>query len=128
MKGCWSSSSRSPESSSCRHKEKGKEVCKPADQVKKPLVTINQGEVYLENDKQGAKATGSYHTPDYIVKYIVRHTVIVLERKFAELEKRLREASVVTASMPGWWKPVANLLAGTNPRPSTGTAGRCGTS
>src|SRR5215467_7979866 len=35
----------------------------------------------------------SYYTPDYIVKYIVRHTVgPVLERKFAELEKRLREA------------------------------------
>ena len=73
-------------------KEKGKEVCKPADQVKKPLVTINQGEVYLENDKQERKATGSYYTPDYIVKY-TRHTVgPVLERKFAELEKRLREA------------------------------------
>ena len=94
-------------------KEKGKEVRKPADQVKKPLVTINQGEVYLENDKQERKATGSYYTPDYIVN-IVRHTVgLVLERKFAELEKRLREAQR-GYRMPGWWKPVANLLAGTN--------------
>jgi hypothetical protein len=74
-------------------KEKGKEVYKPAEQVKKPLATIDQGEVYLENDKQERKATGSYYTPDYIVKYIVRHTVgPVLGCKFAELEKRLRDA------------------------------------
>jgi type I restriction-modification system DNA methylase subunit len=74
-------------------KEKGKEVYKPAKQVKKPLATIDQGEVYLENDKQERKATGSYYTPDYIVKYIVRHTVgPVLDRKFAALEKRLRDA------------------------------------
>ena len=74
-------------------KEKGKEVYKPAEQVKKPLATIDKGEVYLENDKQERKATGSYYTPDYIVKYIVRHTVgPVLDRKFAELEKRLRDA------------------------------------
>src|SRR5215510_1254414 len=74
-------------------KEKGKEVYKPAEQVKKPLATIDKGEVYLENDKRERKATGSYYTPDYIVKYIVRHTVgPVLDRKFAELEKRLRDA------------------------------------
>ena len=128
MKGCWSSSSVAGEQLAVT-KEKGKEVRKPADQVKKPLVTINQGEVYLENDKQERKATGSYYTPDYIVQYIVRHTVDpVLERKFAELEKRLREASVVTASMPGWWKPAANLLAGTNPRCLLEQPGRCGTS
>ena len=74
-------------------KEKGKEVYKPAKQVKKPLATINKDEVYLENDKRERKATGSYYTPDYIVKYIVRHTVgPVLDRKFEALEKRLREA------------------------------------
>jgi hypothetical protein len=70
-----------------------KEVYKPAEQVRRPLATVNKGEVYLENDKQERKATGSYYTPDYIVKYIVRHTVgPVLDHKFAELEKRLREA------------------------------------
>src|SRR5262249_52841824 len=64
-------------------KEKGKEVYKPAKQVKKPLAIIDGGEVYLENDKRERKATGSYYTPDYIVKYIVRHTVgSVLDRKF----------------------------------------------
>ena len=74
-------------------KEKGKEVYKPARQVKKPLAIIDKGEVYLENDKRERKATGSYYTPDYIVKYIVRHTVgPVLDRKFEALESPLREA------------------------------------
>ncbi len=74
-------------------KEKGKEVYKPAQQVKKPLTTIDKGEVYLENDKQERKATGSYYTPDYIVKYIVRHTVgPVLDRTFTALTQRLRDA------------------------------------
>ena len=74
-------------------KEKGKEVYKPAMQVKKPLAIIDKGEVYLENDKRERKATGSYYTPDYIVKYIVRHTVgPVLDRKLEALESPLREA------------------------------------
>jgi hypothetical protein len=55
--------------------------------------TIGKGEVYLENDKKERKATGSYYTPDYIVKYIVENTVgPVLARKFDELRPRLREA------------------------------------
>ncbi|MBD2480804.1 N-6 DNA methylase [Planktothrix sp. FACHB-1365] len=47
------------------------------------------GNVYLENDKGDRKATGSYYTPDYIVKYIVSHTLKpILEQRsqrFAEL-------------------------------------------
>jgi hypothetical protein len=74
-------------------KEKGKEVYQPAEKVKKPLGTLAKGEVYLENDKRERKATGSYYTPDYIVKYIVRHAVgPVLDDKFAELERRFRYA------------------------------------
>jgi len=39
--------------------------------------------VHLENDKGERKATGSYYTPDYIVKYIVSHTIkpILAQRK-----------------------------------------------
>ena len=33
------------------------------------------GKVHLENDKGERKATGSYYTPEYIVKYIVSHAV-----------------------------------------------------
>ncbi|MCL4876606.1 MAG: DUF559 domain-containing protein [Anaerolineae bacterium] len=74
-------------------KEKGKEVYQPAKKVKKPLATLARGDVYLENDKQERKATGSYYTPDYIVKYIVRHTVgPVLDRKFKDCEARLHKA------------------------------------
>ena len=74
-------------------KEKGKEVYQPAKTVKKPLATLAKGEVYLKNDKQERKATGSYYTPDYIVKYIVRHTVgPVLDRKFKDCEARLHKA------------------------------------
>jgi hypothetical protein len=74
-------------------KEKSKEVYQPASKVKKPLAILAKGDVYLENDKQERKATGSYYTPDYIVKYIVKHTVgPVLDRKFDELRPRLHQA------------------------------------
>ncbi len=74
-------------------KEKGKEVYQPAKNVRKPLASLAKGDVYLENDKQERKATGSYYTPDYIVKYIVQHTVgPVLERKLSECEPQLRQA------------------------------------
>ncbi len=48
-----------------------------------------KGEVHLENDKGDRKSTGSYYTPDYIVKYIVSHTLKpILEKRsqrFSEL-------------------------------------------
>lgn len=51
------------------------------------------GEVYLENDRRERKATGSYYTPDHIVKYIVQHTVgPVLEEKSERLRSIFREA------------------------------------
>lgn len=51
------------------------------------------GEVYLENDRRERKATGSYYTPDHIVKYIVQHTVgPVLEEKFEKLRSIFRES------------------------------------
>ncbi|MBP8293636.1 MAG: Eco57I restriction-modification methylase domain-containing protein, partial [Caldilineaceae bacterium] len=76
-------------------KEGGKELYVPLAQAgsKRVLATLAAGDVYLENDKCERKATGSYYTPDYIVKYIVAHTVgPVLERKFDELAPRLHDA------------------------------------
>jgi hypothetical protein len=76
-------------------KDSGKEVYLPAKEAgtKRVLATVKKGEIYLDNDKSERKATGSYYTPDYIVKYIVEHTVgPVLERKFAELRPKLYEA------------------------------------
>ena len=55
--------------------------------------TLPKGAVYLENDRRERKATGSYYTPDYIVKYIVEHTVgLVLEEKLEALRPIFREA------------------------------------
>ncbi|MFD3163859.1 Eco57I restriction-modification methylase domain-containing protein, partial [Herpetosiphon sp. NSE202] len=74
-------------------KEKGKEVYQPAAKVAKPLAVLEQGMAYLVNDKKERKATGSYYTPDYIVKYIVQQTVgAVLDEKFKALAPRLHEA------------------------------------
>ena len=51
------------------------------------------GEVYLENDRRERKATGSYYTPDHIVKYIVENAVgPMLEEKFEKLLPVFREA------------------------------------
>ncbi|MBE9145071.1 N-6 DNA methylase [Planktothrix mougeotii LEGE 06226] len=53
------------------------------------------GNVYLENDQGDRKATGSYYTPDYIVKYIVSHTLKpILEQRsqrFAELMTQIQQ-------------------------------------
>ena len=54
-----------------------------------------KGDVYLENDRRERKATGSYYTPDYIVKYIVKHAVgPVLEEKLAAVRPKLRQAEM----------------------------------
>ena len=82
-------------------KEKGREVYAPfkdltdrdQERAARQKRVVTKGKVYLENDKRERKATGSYYTPDYIVKYIVEHTVgPVLQEKFERLRHRLREA------------------------------------
>jgi hypothetical protein len=55
--------------------------------------TYPKGHLYLENDKHERRATGSYYTPDYIVKYIVEHAVgPVLEEKLDAVRPALRDA------------------------------------
>ena len=53
------------------------------------------GKVYLENDKGERKASGSYYTPDYIVKYIVSHTLKPIldqrQARFGELMGQIGE-------------------------------------
>ena len=41
-------------------------------------IAYREGEVYLLTDKGERKATGSYYTPDYIVRYIVENTLAPL--------------------------------------------------
>jgi len=85
--------------------KKGTEVILPYDEAKKAKgvkikrqgrgadaeeLTIPEGAAYLENDKHERKSTGSYYTPDYIVSYIVEHTVgPVLAEKFAAVRQDL---------------------------------------
>jgi type I restriction-modification system DNA methylase subunit len=51
-----------------------------------PQRRVMRGELYLKTKKHERKITGSYYTPDQIVKYIVRNTV------GAELKVRLKKA------------------------------------
>ncbi len=48
-----------------------------------------EGQVELVNDKGERKASGSYYTPDYIVEYIVEHT---LDPILAERDEQFRAA------------------------------------
>ena len=76
---------------------KGERVV-PAEEGQK--VVFPAGSVYLVTDRGERKATGSYYTPDYIVKYIVKNTLgpLVDEKERAvrerltDLEARLRTA------------------------------------
>ncbi|MEA5488399.1 MULTISPECIES: Eco57I restriction-modification methylase domain-containing protein [Pseudanabaena] len=53
-----------------------------------------KGEVHLENDKGERKSTGSYYTPDYIVKYIVSHTLKpILEKRSQRFSELMTEIS-----------------------------------
>ena len=81
--------------------EKGREVYKPfaelderqRERAERQKRVLRKGQTYLENDKRERKATGSYYTPDYIVRYIVEHAVgPVLEEKFDAVRPRLRES------------------------------------
>jgi hypothetical protein len=49
------------------------------------------GEVYLETDRGERKATGSYYTPQYIVEYIVQHTLGPLVEEATARAKSLAE-------------------------------------
>ena len=82
-------------------KEKKKEVYVPfknlsgsqKERAERQGQFIKKGQVYLSNDKKERKATGSYYTPDYIVKYIVENTVgPVMEEKFNKLCPEFRTA------------------------------------
>jgi len=49
---------------------------------------VRAGDLYLATDKGDRKATGSYYTPDYIVKYIVENAVgPVVDGKIEEARK-----------------------------------------
>ena len=57
--------------------KKGRETVAPKSSPNQKVV-YQTGEVYLLTDKGERKATGSYYTPDYIVRYIVQNTLAPL--------------------------------------------------
>ena len=70
----------------------------PAEEGQK--VAFPAGSVYLVTDRGERKATGSYYTPDYIVKYIVQNTVgplvdekqRAIQDRLTDLEAKLKAA------------------------------------
>ena len=58
----------------------------PPGRIDDPDVTVRAGSLYLETGAHERKASGSYYTPEAIVKYIVRATLKPL------IDKRLAEA------------------------------------
>ncbi len=79
-------------------KEKGREIYKSLAAVKSPKEVVKKGELYLANDKHERKSSGSYYTPDYIVKYIVQNAVDpVLQEKLKQVEKLFSEVESLRA-------------------------------
>lgn len=58
---------------------------------------VKKGEMYLETEKHERKVTGSYYTPDYIVKYIVERTLgpIVSEKTEAASKRHSKRSDAV---------------------------------
>ena len=57
---------------------RGRETVAPSKSYPNQEVAYPEGEVYLLTDNDERKATGSYYTPDYIVRYIVENTLAPL--------------------------------------------------
>ncbi len=66
--------------------KKGKEVWLPKIEAgsKKVSDSVEAGGLYLVTDKGERKATGSFYTPQYIVKYIVKNTLEPLIKPMME--------------------------------------------
>ena len=58
-------------------------------------VAYREGEVYLLTDKGERKATGSYYTPDYIVRYIVENSLAPLCARAKALMRFYRSKSSI---------------------------------
>jgi len=77
-------------------KEKGKEVWLPEKQVGARKVTdrVDAGRLYLVTDKGERKATGSFYTPEYIVKHLVKNTL-------GQLIDKMIEESMMSSELRG---------------------------
>ncbi len=86
-------------------REKGKEVWLAQSQVGARKVTdrVEAGQLYLVTDKGERKATGSFYTPEYIVKYIVKNTLGPL------IDKMIEEAMMSADLRAGLLKKLLSL-------------------
>lgn len=74
-------------------RDQGKEKWVPAASTTRPATErCEAGELYLVTDKGERKTSGSYYTPQFIVEYIVEHTIgpLVKECKTAEQVLQLK--------------------------------------
>lgn len=82
-------------------RENGREVYKPKRELaakEEVIAEVAKGKPYLVNDKSERHATGSYYTPDYIVKYIVSRTLEpVVEQRREALRRVLEEYKQLSA-------------------------------
>jgi len=90
-------------------KKKGKEVFVPLREAKasgskiRESEIIESGEPYVATDKGERKASGSYYTPEYIVKYIVENTLgPVIEKKKELIEGKMQELQKKFKSSRGY--------------------------
>lgn len=77
-------------------KKRGREVWIPRKKAGKKKIRdeVKEGELYLLTDKGERKATGSYYTPEYIVKYIVKNTLSpIVEQKRKEAQQNDQKES-----------------------------------
>ena len=86
-------------------REKGKEVWLPEKEAGSRKVTdrVDAGRLYLVTDKGERKATGSFYTPEYIVKYIVKNTLGPL------IDKMMEEAMMSVDLRAGLLKKLLSL-------------------
>jgi type I restriction-modification system DNA methylase subunit len=68
----------------------GNEVWKSADSVDEAdaIETVEEGELYVANDDDERRTTGSYYTPEYVVRYIIEETVAPL---LEDIEEQLQK-------------------------------------
>lgn len=90
-------------------KKKGKEVFVPLEEARisgnkiRESEIIRNGELYLVTDKGERKASGSYYTPEYIVKYIVETTLgPVIQEKKKFIDGRMQELQKKFKSTRGY--------------------------
>ena len=71
----------------------------------------DNSEISLTNDKGERKATGSYYTPDYIVDYIITHTLgPLMEERAARFAERMKKIAILRKQLKGAGDAAKNKL------------------